>query len=365
MARYWIRNRGRVQGPFSEERIQGLLRRGRFNRHFHVSEDRRNWYPAAEFPELFEGVGAPAPAADDDGPLPTGGSPFDDEQHDDAPPAQIATADRRRRKSRRRPVDDEDYEDDEEELDDDQDDDGFDDDEEEWEDDEEFDGLIPAAVNWVERHVVPLLVVLVLILGGLSWFLFLREDFTQDIADMEQLMAVQSRIMQAHQRGTPANEWIGILEETEQELSPMITRLDDQASAQDMVKQELLFLARDDIPRMIKELPKGQHDAATRVRIRLGLVDDMIKQQIRWHDGTALMVQPAAPAAPQAPHGESNPQNAPTESPAASGDNPSTPQATPGNGSAPPASPPPGANPVNLFPQPDLSEIADRLQTAG
>lgn len=316
MARYWIRNRGRVQGPFSEERIQGLLRRGRFSRHFHVSEDRRNWYPAAEFPELFEGVGGPEPVDEDEGPFPSGGSPFDgDYDEDDAPPAQLPTSERKRRRSRR-PVEEDEYEDDE----DDDSEDDRDDEDDDWEDDDEdYEGLIPGIVGWIERNVVAVLVVLVLVLGVLSWLFFMKEDFTQDIADMETLMGVQSSIMQAHQRGTPANEWIAILESTEDELAPMITRLDDSASAQDMVKQELLFLARDDLPRMIKELPKGQQDAANRVRIRLKLVDDMIQQQIRWHDGSALMVTPVSPALPTGnTAGESNAEGMPAENPGGS-----------------------------------------------
>ena len=293
MARYWIRNRGRVQGPFSEERIQGLLRRGRFNRHFHVSEDRKNWYPAGEFPELFAGAGGPEPV-DEESPFSSGGSPFDDgEDEDDLPPVSTPTSERKRKPSRRRASvpDDDEYEDD----DDDEDDEDWEDDDEDWEDDEEFDGVFPALINWVERNVKVLIVVLLLVLGFLGWFFFAREDFTQDIADRDALLAVQSRIMQAYQNGIRADQWNVMMDSTEAELAPMITRLDANASAMDMVKQELLFIARDDLPGMMKELTRDKHDAESRVKIRFSLIDQMIESKSRYHDGTALMVRPQAP----------------------------------------------------------------------
>lgn len=288
MARYWIRNRGRVQGPFSEERIQGLLRRGRFNRHFHVSEDRKNWYPASEFPELFAGVGKPEPA-DDESPFATGGSPFDDDPgEDDEPPVEVPTSERKRRSSSRRAS----VRDEDDDIDDDDDiDEEWEDDEDEDWDDDDVEGVIPKFINWVERHALIVGGVLLITLGILSWFVFFREDFTQDVADMETLMTIQNRMTQAHQLGRRADEWIVLMESTDRELAPLVARLEENASAMDMVKQELLFLARDDLPQMFKELPEAKRDAENRVKIRFNLVDEMIKAKIRWHDGTALMPQ--------------------------------------------------------------------------
>ncbi|MGB4738660.1 MAG: GYF domain-containing protein, partial [Fuerstiella sp.] len=91
MANYWIRNRGRVQGPFTAEQIQGLQRRGRFSRMFHVSEDNKSWHPAEDFPELFERARKSRSSRQDDDdfedtPFNSGGSPFDDDEDDYAPP---------------------------------------------------------------------------------------------------------------------------------------------------------------------------------------------------------------------------------------------------------------------------------------
>lgn len=302
MARYWIRNRGRVQGPFSEERIQGLLRRGRFNRHFHVSEDRKNWYPASEFPEFFAGSGGPEPA-EDESPFSSGGSPFDDDSDEhDEPPAAVPTAERKRRSSsgrRRRPRDEEEDDYDDEEDDDEGED--LEDDDEDWEDDDYGEGVIPRFIGWIERNVIAVGVVLLVVLGALSYVVFFREDFTQDIADMEALLAVQSKLQQASAQNIRADEWMQLTDSTSNELAPLITRLEAGATAMDMVKQELLFIARDEFPKMFKELPAGEETALNRVRIRFSLVDQMIQSKIRWHDGTALMQRPQAPPQQQPP----------------------------------------------------------------
>ncbi|MEQ9408260.1 MAG: DUF4339 domain-containing protein [Fuerstiella sp.] len=293
MARYWIRNRGRVQGPFSDERIQGLLRRGRFSRHFHVSEDRKNWYPASDFPELFQGVGGPEPAAADS-PFSSGGSPFDDDDDDDVPPASLPTSERRRPASQKRRA-----------AVAAQDDDDDDDDEDEWEDDEDWEddhsaGILTGFIGWIEANTKVLAVLLLLVLCGLSWFVFMREDFTEDAADLKKVIAIQSRVMQAYQTGAAPDQWISLLESTEAELQPMVTRLEKSASAMDHVKQELLFLARDDIPRMFKELPQKKREAAERVKTRISMVDEMIKSKTRFHEDSAMMPQ-AQPAPPQQP----------------------------------------------------------------
>jgi len=50
---YYIRFRGKVQGPYSVERLHTLAQRRRFGRHFEVSTDGAHWSPASEIPELF------------------------------------------------------------------------------------------------------------------------------------------------------------------------------------------------------------------------------------------------------------------------------------------------------------------------
>lgn len=52
-SQYYIRNRGRIQGPFDPLTLQSLARRGRFARHHEVSQDKQNWFQASEYPELF------------------------------------------------------------------------------------------------------------------------------------------------------------------------------------------------------------------------------------------------------------------------------------------------------------------------
>jgi len=52
-SQYYIRNRGRIQGPFDPQTLQSLARRGRFARHHEVSQDKQNWFQASEYPELF------------------------------------------------------------------------------------------------------------------------------------------------------------------------------------------------------------------------------------------------------------------------------------------------------------------------
>lgn len=50
---FYIRIRGRVQGPFDTEKLRNLARRGQFSRLFEVSPDGQQWQSAKEFPELF------------------------------------------------------------------------------------------------------------------------------------------------------------------------------------------------------------------------------------------------------------------------------------------------------------------------
>lgn len=50
---YYIRVRGRVQGPYSPDHLRGLAKRGMFGRLHEVSEDGTNWTRAETFPELY------------------------------------------------------------------------------------------------------------------------------------------------------------------------------------------------------------------------------------------------------------------------------------------------------------------------
>lgn len=51
--RYYIRARGRKNGPLSLEQLHSLARRGRFGRHYEVSTDGKHWEAAGNYPELF------------------------------------------------------------------------------------------------------------------------------------------------------------------------------------------------------------------------------------------------------------------------------------------------------------------------
>jgi hypothetical protein len=50
---FYVRIRGRVQGPYDTSKLQSLVRRGQLSRMHEVSNDGSLWRPAAEFPELF------------------------------------------------------------------------------------------------------------------------------------------------------------------------------------------------------------------------------------------------------------------------------------------------------------------------
>ena len=50
---FFIRLRGRVEGPFTAEKLRELATRGRFARHYEVSPDGLNWSLASGYPGLF------------------------------------------------------------------------------------------------------------------------------------------------------------------------------------------------------------------------------------------------------------------------------------------------------------------------
>ena len=53
----YLRVRGRVLGPYDEEKLKSLVRRGQLSRMHEVSTDGANWVRASTYAELF--VGAP------------------------------------------------------------------------------------------------------------------------------------------------------------------------------------------------------------------------------------------------------------------------------------------------------------------
>jgi hypothetical protein len=327
LGRYWIRNRGRVQGPFTVDRIHGLLRRGRFSRHFHVSEDKKEWYPAADFPELFPRGTGGSQGKDDEEVFRGGGSPFDDD--DDMEPTRPSRGGTKgSRKSRRQEEDDD--PDDEDDIED-------DDEDEDWDDDDDS-GVLGGLMDWAEANAKALGAVFLLVLLGVGWFAFGRESFARDTADLEKMA-----------------------DQTQADLEPMVDRLTDTASASDHVKQELLFAARDNIPRMFNELPKGETAAEKRVMVGLSLVEQMIKDEVRFSEKSVLTLDPKAapasqpkmptqnvggqadteatdPSAQPSPQGNAPPQNVPNNG---------------GNGSPPPNMQPGGNQPQSASPQPN------------
>jgi hypothetical protein len=67
----YLRMRGRVLGPFDEEKLRGLARRGQLSRMHELSPDATNWGRASTYPELFvmeekAGGASPQPGVDAD-----------------------------------------------------------------------------------------------------------------------------------------------------------------------------------------------------------------------------------------------------------------------------------------------------------
>jgi hypothetical protein len=50
---FYVRIRGRVQGPYEADKLRALVRRGQLSRMHEVSNDRVVWKQAADFPDLF------------------------------------------------------------------------------------------------------------------------------------------------------------------------------------------------------------------------------------------------------------------------------------------------------------------------
>ena len=58
----YIRVRGRVLGPYDQEKLQSLARRGQLSRMHELSADAVNWVRASNYPELFVGHPVAIPA---------------------------------------------------------------------------------------------------------------------------------------------------------------------------------------------------------------------------------------------------------------------------------------------------------------
>lgn len=56
---YYIRIRGRVQGPFDSEKLRTLARRGQFSRLHEISLDGNTWTTAKDYPDFFQGASQP------------------------------------------------------------------------------------------------------------------------------------------------------------------------------------------------------------------------------------------------------------------------------------------------------------------
>lgn len=65
---YFIRIRGKVQGPFDVDKLRGLARRGQFSRMHEVSPDGLQWLAAKEYPELFGGGTSAEPRVSSESP---------------------------------------------------------------------------------------------------------------------------------------------------------------------------------------------------------------------------------------------------------------------------------------------------------
>ena len=348
MERYWIRNRGRTQGPLTADKIHGLLRRGRFNRHYQVSEDRKNWYVATDFPELFPeasssrgGRGGRDDYDDENDGGGGVGSMFDDDA-ESAPPKRRGGRKRSRDDDapRNSPFNDEDDDDDDDDdaIDNrDEDDDDYDADDD-WDDE----GAVYRLIGWVEQKWKGIVVLLVAVMIGLGWFVFYRETFVQDQKDLDLLMELHSQITATHSGGVASNEWSRLTDDTTAKLQEMIKRLSDpsQASARDHVKQELLFAARDDFRRMFEELPKGQDAATQRMRGRFRDIEAMITAKIRQNEDEIAPVSVQDPTPPP-----------PAEPPDADTQNGAAPD-TPNSFGAPTQSGNAGATPVDATPAP-------------
>lgn len=53
MSQYYVRWRGKIMGPFQISQLQSMLQRNQLTRHHEISDDRQNWCPAGQVPELF------------------------------------------------------------------------------------------------------------------------------------------------------------------------------------------------------------------------------------------------------------------------------------------------------------------------
>jgi hypothetical protein len=72
---FYVRIRGREQGPYDKEKLRSLVRRGQLSRMHEVSTNKVAWRQAADFPELFAAPDVRSPAGDGEASTATIGAP--------------------------------------------------------------------------------------------------------------------------------------------------------------------------------------------------------------------------------------------------------------------------------------------------
>ena len=288
---YWIRSRGRVQGPFTAAKLHALKRRGRFNRHFEVSDDRSAWYPATDFPELFPSIEEPASSSRAHG---SDGEPsiFDEELP--------AAAPARTRRSATGEADvfdqhapgpgDADHD--------------VDDDDEYPDEDEDSAPWLASVSATINDHPVAAVAFAAACAVGIAWYFFAGEGWGPDQAAYEALLNVRNEIEARHANQPSVRDWAHFGREVTQRLAPDIDRLEESASSRDHLKQELLFAARDDIPALLNELPRDRDSARKRLQERLNRIRDMLVAKRRVYEskeGSSFQFPQSTRSAPTMP----------------------------------------------------------------
>lgn len=263
MSKYWIRHRGNVSGPFPNYKIKSLARRGRFNRHYLVSTDGKTWQSAEEFPEFFDSRWQDDDAAYDE----SDEVGVDDD--DELPPKELEWQTIRNQESIF--GDDEDIEELEEVR-------SF-----------RFGSLLAVLPRLNAERFKGLLFVCLGVWLVAIWSARFRQSWSQDVADCDQLESLIREISIVEAAHPAPEVWERIGRETELALSDMVERLEESASARDHVKQELLFISRDECRMAFLELPNGVTYAKDRMSARLARVNEMIVHKWRYHPASVIM----------------------------------------------------------------------------
>lgn len=276
--KYFIRLRGRAQGPLDADQIRRLGKRGRFNRLYEVSTDRKSWRPADEFPELFANSRPQEMPFDD---VPAGqNSIFDDEDPGlDPEPAPVRAPQAAARPAPRSRAS---------AFDDDEDDAG-DWDEDDW-DDEGYEGggiggwiggVVEGLFGGIVAQPVLSAALAIGVTAGLCLVFLSGEGWELDQEAYDTLTSLSHEIdmQNASDQGTAA--WMTFGENVNKQLSPIVSRLEASSAPDDHLRQELLFAARDDVPAMMSELPVGQDRSKKRFLNRLAQAKQMLDAKSR------------------------------------------------------------------------------------